>query len=53
MLSLSGEVKGRRVRPVLVHPPQFPQEPISGKRKLAAILQADVVGFSRLMGEEP
>jgi adenylate cyclase len=52
MLALSGEVKGRRVRPVLVHPPQFPPEPASGRRKLAAILQADVVGFSRLMGED-
>src|SRR6516165_4687204 len=40
------------MRPVLVHPPQLPQEPSSGKRKLAAILHADVVGFSRLMGED-
>src|SRR5215472_18540432 len=52
MLSLSGEVKGRRVSPVLVHPPPFPQEPASRRRKLGAILQADVVGFSRLMGED-
>src|SRR5215471_16226537 len=27
-------------------------EPTSRKRKLAAILHADVVGFSRLMGED-
>ena len=27
-------------------------EPSSRKRKLAAILHADVVGFSRLMGED-
>jgi adenylate cyclase len=52
MLALSGEVKGRPVRPVLVHPPELPGEPGSGKRKLAAILHADVVGFSRLMGED-
>ena len=52
MLSLSGEVKGRRVRPVLVHPPQLPQESASRRRKLAAIVHADVVGFSRLMGED-
>jgi class 3 adenylate cyclase/TolB-like protein/Tfp pilus assembly protein PilF len=52
MLSLSGEVNTSAMRPVLVHPPQFPQEPASAKRKLAAILHADVVGFSRLMGED-
>ena len=40
------------MRPVLVHPPQFPLEPASAERKLAAILHADVVGFSRLMGED-
>src|SRR5215472_11476480 len=40
------------MRPVLVHPPPLPEEPASGKRKLAAILHADVVGFSRLMGED-
>src|SRR5499427_5521506 len=40
------------MRPVLVHPPEFPQEPSSRRRKLAAILQADVAGFSRLMGED-
>src|SRR5262252_1985948 len=33
-------------------PPDSPQEPSSRKRKLAAILHADVVGFSRLMGED-
>jgi class 3 adenylate cyclase len=27
-------------------------EPASRKRKLAAILHADVVGYSRLMGED-
>src|SRR5215468_7479504 len=32
--------------------PEYPQEPSSRKRKLAAILHADVVGFSRLMGED-
>jgi class 3 adenylate cyclase/TolB-like protein/Tfp pilus assembly protein PilF len=52
MLSFSGEVKGRRVRPVLVHSPQLPRESASRRRKLAAILQADVAGFSRLMGED-
>src|SRR6516164_8611988 len=52
MLSLSGEVNTSAMRPVLVHPAQFPQEPSSGKRKLAAILHADVVGFSRLMGAD-
>jgi class 3 adenylate cyclase/TolB-like protein len=40
------------MRPVLVHPPSVPEEPTSGKRKLAAIMHADVVGFSRLMGED-
>jgi adenylate cyclase len=40
------------MRPVLVHPPEPPREPASGKRKLAAILHADVAGFSRLMGED-
>src|SRR6516162_2968637 len=40
------------MRPVLVHPPQLPQESASRKRKLTAILHADVVGFSRLMGED-
>jgi class 3 adenylate cyclase len=40
------------MRPVLVHPPPLPEKPASGRRKLAAILHADVVGFSRLMGED-
>jgi hypothetical protein len=33
-------------------PPDSPQESSSRKRKLAAILHADVVGFSRLMGAD-
>jgi adenylate cyclase len=33
-------------------PPQPPEETPSQKRKLAAILHVDVVGFSRLMGED-
>ena len=40
------------MRPVLVHLPQFPEESAPGKRKLAAILHADVVGYSRLMGAD-
>src|SRR5580693_1267293 len=32
--------------------PHPPGQPASRKRKLAAILHADVVGFSRLMGED-
>ena len=40
------------MRPVLIHPPPLPEKPASGRRKLAAILHADVVGFSRLMGED-
>jgi class 3 adenylate cyclase/TolB-like protein len=32
--------------------PQLPRESASRRRKLAAILQADVAGFSRLMGED-
>ena len=39
--------------PTLVdNPPNPPGESVSRKRKLAAILHADVVGFSRLMGED-
>lgn len=41
-----------RVRPELDVPPQLPGEASSRKRKLAAILHADVVAFSRLMGED-
>ncbi len=33
-------------------PPEYPEAPSARKRKLAAILHADVVGFSRLMGED-
>ncbi len=40
------------MRPELVHPPPLPQEPTSRRRKLAAIVHADVVEFSRLMGED-
>jgi hypothetical protein len=40
------------MRPVLVHPPSVPEEPASGKRRLAAIVHAGVVGFSRLTGED-
>src|SRR6516162_2728233 len=32
--------------------PDSPGESLSRKRKLAAILHADVVGFSRLMGKD-
>ena len=37
---------------LLNNPPRPPAESASRKRKLAAILHADVVGFSRLMGED-
>jgi TolB-like protein/class 3 adenylate cyclase/Tfp pilus assembly protein PilF len=40
------------MRAVLDKSPFPPEEPASRKRKLAAILHADVVGFSRLMGED-
>jgi len=40
------------MRALLDNPPRAPGESPSGKRKLAAILHADVVGFSRLMGED-
>jgi hypothetical protein len=35
-----------------VNPPRPSGESLSPKRKLAAILHADVAGFSRLMGED-
>ena len=38
--------------PLVDNPPDPPVESSSRKRKLAAILHADVVGFSRLMGED-
>src|SRR5271169_1527779 len=38
------------MRTQLDNPPRLPGESPSRKRKLAAILHADVVGFSRLMG---
>jgi len=37
---------------LLDNPPGLPGETASRKRKLAAILHADVAGFSRLMGED-
>jgi len=40
------------MRALLDNPPDPPGESSSPKRKLAAILHADVVGFSRLMGED-
>jgi class 3 adenylate cyclase len=40
------------MRAMLESPPHPPGESPSRKRKLAAILHADVVGFSRLMGED-
>jgi adenylate cyclase len=40
------------MRALLDNPPHSPGEPPSRKRKLTAILHADVVGFSRLMGED-
>jgi adenylate cyclase len=40
------------MRALLDNPPHPPGESISRKRKLAAILHADVVGFSRLMGAD-
>jgi TolB-like protein/class 3 adenylate cyclase/Tfp pilus assembly protein PilF len=40
------------MRAVLDKSPFPPEEPASRKRKLAAILHADVAGFSRLMGED-
>jgi len=41
-----------RLRPEPDGPPQPRQQASSQKRKLAAILHADVVAFSRLMGED-
>src|SRR5215831_4456058 len=40
------------MRALLDNSPHPPRESTSRKRKLAAILHADVVGFSRLMGED-
>ena len=40
------------MRALLDNSPHPPRESISRKRKLTAILHADVVGFSRLMGED-
>jgi TolB-like protein/class 3 adenylate cyclase/Tfp pilus assembly protein PilF len=40
------------MRTLVDNPPRPPGESSSRKRKLAAILHADVVGFSRLMGED-
>ena len=40
------------MRTLLDNPPGLPGETASRKRKLAAILHADVAGFSRLMGED-
>jgi len=40
------------MRPLLDNPPGLPGETASRRRKLAAILHADVAGFSRLMGED-
>src|SRR5205807_852769 len=40
------------MRALLDNSPHHPGEAPSRKRKLAAILHADVVGFSRLMGED-
>ena len=40
------------MRTLLDNPPGLPGETASRRRKLAAILHADVAGFSRLMGED-
>jgi adenylate cyclase len=40
------------MRAMLDNPPRHPGESPSPRRKLAAILHADVAGFSRLMGED-
>src|SRR5215469_6787058 len=40
------------MRTLLDNPPRPSGEPPSPKRKLAALLHADVAGFSRLMGED-
>ena len=47
-----GKVKPIRTPAKLDAAPQGPEEAPSRKRKLAAILHADVVAFSRLMGED-
>src|SRR6202047_2417530 len=47
-----GKVKPIRTPADLDVGPEGPEEAPSRKRKLAAILHADVVGFSRLMGED-
>jgi adenylate cyclase len=47
-----GKVKPIRTPADLDVVPEGPEEAPSRKRKLAAILHADVVGFSRLMGED-
>ena len=46
------KVKGTFLRSEPDVSPQLPQQGPSQKRKLAAILHADVVAFSRLMGED-
>ena len=40
------------MRALVDNPPEPSGQSSSGKRKLAAILHADVAGFSRLMGED-
>jgi adenylate cyclase len=40
------------MRALVDNPPEPSGQSSSQKRKLAAILQADVAGFSRLMGED-
>ena len=52
MRFVCGKVKPIRTPADLDAAPQGPEEAPSRKRKLAAILHADVVGFSRLMGED-
>jgi class 3 adenylate cyclase/TolB-like protein len=47
-----GKVKPIAARTGLDIPPRYPEGTASRKRKLAAILHADVVAFSRLMGED-
>jgi class 3 adenylate cyclase len=52
MRSVYGKVKPIRIPADLNVAPPGREEAPSRKRKLAAILHADVVGFSRLMGED-
>ncbi len=52
MTVVQGEVKPIATRTGLDVSPRNPEDTASRKRKLAAILHADVVGFSRLMGED-